>query len=83
MFENVKSIVTNKYAIVGATVAGAMAATPAFAVGVADTAVTAAFTGLADNVVATLGAVAAFAVPVVGVFLAWKYGRKIFGQVAK
>lgn len=70
-------------AIVMAALAIMMLTVPAFAVGVADTAVTGAFTTLADNVVATLGAVAALAIPVIGVFLAWKYGRKIFGQVAK
>ncbi len=56
---------------------------PAFAEGTANTAVTGAFTSLKDDVMATLGAIAALAVAVMGVFLAWKYGRKIFNQVAK
>ena len=56
---------------------------PAFAEGVANTQVTAAFTSLKDDVVATLGVVAGLAVAVMAIFLAWKYGRKIFNQVAK
>lgn len=60
-----------------------MMAVPAFAVGTADTGVTTAFTSLKDDVIATLGVVAALAVGVMAVFLAWKYGRKIFNQVAK
>jgi len=55
----------------------------AFAEGTADSTVTTAFTTLKDDVVATLGVVAALGVTVMGIFLAWKYGRKIFNQVAK
>lgn len=58
-------------------------AVPAFAEGTADTSVTAAFTTLKDDVIATLGVVAGLAVGVMAIFLAWKYGRKIFNQVAK
>lgn len=76
--------VKKKYAVAGMTVGAALvAATPCFAEGVANTAVTTAFTSLKDDVIATLGAVAALAVGVMAVFLAWKYGRKIFNQVAK
>lgn len=56
---------------------------PSLAEGTANTAVTGAFTSLKDDVIATLGAIAALAVTVMGIFLAWKYGRKIFNQVAK
>jgi hypothetical protein len=58
-------------------------ASPALAVGVADASVTTAFTGLEADAAATLGSVAIVAVAIMGVFLAWKYGRKIFSQVAK
>jgi hypothetical protein len=61
----------------------ATAAMGAFAEGTADPSVTAAFTTLQGNVIATLGAVAVLGVTVMGIFLAWKYGRKIFNQVAK
>lgn len=53
------------------------------AVGVANVAVTGAFTTLADDVIATLGAIGVIAVTIMAIFLAWKYGRKIFSQVAK
>ncbi|OPY59651.1 MAG: hypothetical protein A4E55_00116 [Pelotomaculum sp. PtaU1.Bin035] len=56
---------------------------PAFAEGTANTDVTTAFTSLKDDVVATLSAVAALGVGVMAIFLAWKYGRKIFSHVAK
>lgn len=65
---------------VAATVIGAV---PALAEGTADATVTAAFTGLKDDVIATLGVVAGLGVGVMAIFLAWKYGRKIFNQVAK
>lgn len=57
--------------------------TVSFCTGVANESVTTAFTSLKADVIATLGVVAALAVGVMGVFLAWKYGRKIFSQVAK
>lgn len=59
-------------------------AVPIFAEGgTADATVTSAFTGLKDDVIATLGVVAGLGVSVMAIFLAWKYGRKIFNQVAK
>lgn len=77
----------NKKAIFSAFTAMATTAAlmvPAFAVdGTADATVTSAFTSLKGDVIATLGVVAGLAVTVMGVFLAWKYGRKIFNQVAK
>lgn len=60
-----------------------MLAVPAFAEGTANVAVTGAFTTLKDDVIATLGAVAALAVAVMAIFLAWRYGTKIFRQVAR
>ena len=68
---------------VGSSLVVLSASSPAWAEGTANVAVTGAFTTLKDDVIATLGAVAALAVGVMGLFLAWKYGRKIFGQVAK
>jgi hypothetical protein len=60
-------------------------AVPAFAsgTGTANEAVVQAFTTLKADVVATLGAVAGIAVAVMAIFLAWKYGRKIFSQIAR
>lgn len=60
-----------------------MMTSAAWADGTANAAVTGAFTSLKDDVLATLGVVAALGVGVMAVFLAWKYGRKIFNQVAK
>lgn len=54
-----------------------------FAVGTADAAVVGGFTTMSDNLVATVGAVAPFAIAILAVFLAWKYGRKIFGMLGK
>ena len=52
------------------------------AVGVADTAVTGAFTGIGDNIVATLGAVAPYAIGIMACILGFKYGKKIFKVIA-
>lgn len=74
----------NAIKVAGTTVAMvAITAAPALAVGTADATVTAAFTTLKDDVIATLGAVAALGVGVMAIFMAWKYGRKIFSAVAK
>lgn len=68
---------------VAAGVAVVSNASAALAVGTANADVTTAFTSLKDDVIATLGVVAGLAVGVMAIFLAWKYGRKIFNQVAK
>ena len=47
------------------------------------TAVTSTFASITIVVLAVIGAVAASAVSVMGVILAWKYGRKLFGMLAK
>lgn len=60
-----------------------IASVPAWAEGTANTAVVGAFTTLRDDVIATLGAVAALAVAVMAIFLAWRYGRIMFKQVSK
>ena len=68
----------------GALVALSMSALPAFADGgTADSGVTGAMTTIASNSQATIEAVGAIAIVIFGVFLAWKYGRKLFSQVAK
>lgn len=72
-----------KYSIPAAAVTALTVASPAFAAGTADSTVTAAFTSMADDVKATLGVVAGIGVTIMAIFLAWKYGRKIFSQVAK
>lgn len=85
MLEKIKGI--NKVGLVQvialALILAAAVVNPAFAEGTANASVTGAFTTLKDDVIATLGAIAALAVAVMGIFLAWKYGRKIFNQVAK
>jgi len=70
-------------AVVGSTamVVGSVAKT-ALCVGTADTAVTAAFTGIGDNIVATLGTVAPFAAGVMACMLGFRYGKKIFKLIA-
>jgi uncharacterized membrane protein len=60
-----------------------MSVSMAFAEGVANASVTGAFTTLKDDVIATLGVIGGLAVAVMAIFMAWKYGRKIFNQVAK
>lgn len=70
---------TTSVAVMGvAGVAHADATTP-----VANTAVTGAFADAAADVGATIGVVGAAGVAIMIVFLAWRYGRKIFSSVAK
>lgn len=59
------------------------AAVPAFAVGTADTAVTAALTTTADDSVATLGAIAPIAISIFGAIFVWQIGKRVFKIVAK
>lgn len=47
------------------------------------TQVTSTFSSMATTVMTVIGAVAASAVVIMGVILAWKYGRKLFGMLAK
>lgn len=54
----------------------------AYAEGTADASVTSAFTTIADNIKATMGTIATVGVGILGVFLAWKYGKKLFNRVA-
>lgn len=81
----VRKIKANSAVVVGsATVVGTslIGATNALAVGVADAGVTTAFSGMGDNIVATMWAVAPFAVGIMAAFLGFKYGKKIFKIVA-
>lgn len=50
--------------------------------GTADAAVTGAFTGMGDNIVATMGSVAPYAIGVMACILGFKYGKKIFKVIA-
>ena len=54
----------------------------AMAVGVADDSVTTSFGTISDNAQATMASVALKAIIILGVILAWKYGKKIFNRVA-
>lgn len=70
-------------AIVGSsTLAVGSVAKTALCAGTADAGVTAAFTGMGDNIVATMGTVAPFAVGVMACILGFKYGKKIFKIIA-
>jgi hypothetical protein len=53
-----------------------------FAAGVADTNVTGAFTTVGDNITATMGAVAPFAIGVMACLLGFRYGKKIFKVIS-
>lgn len=70
-------------AVVGssALVVGSVAKT-ALCAGVADAGVTTAFTSMGDNIVATMGTVAPFAVGIMACILGFKYGKKIFKIIA-
>ena len=57
-------------------------AAPAFAVGVEDTAVTGAFSALADDLKATLVPIAVVAIGIFVVFLGFRYGKRLFKTVA-
>ena len=84
MLKTVKRVISkNARFIAGsATVATCLTASSAFAVGVADAGVTGAFTGMGDNIVATMGTVAPFAIGVMACILGFKYGKKIFKVIA-
>lgn len=70
-------------AILGSTVlVTALTASNAFAVGVADAGVTTAFSGMSDNLGATLAAVAPYAVAIMVIIFGFKYGKKIFKMIA-
>jgi hypothetical protein len=69
-------------AVIGSGALVALTATNAFAVGVADAGVTTAFSGMADNLGATLSAVAPFAVAIMVIIFGFKYGKKIFKMIA-
>lgn len=47
------------------------------------TQVTSTFADMTATILTVVGAVAGSAVVIMGVFLAWKYGRKLFGMLAK
>ncbi len=80
MFEKIK----NKVLIAGGTVGGVLvAASPAFATGTADPAVTAALEGISGDIVATMGAVAPYGLAILAVFLGFRYGKRIFASLAK
>ncbi|MCL6664556.1 hypothetical protein [Paenibacillus amylolyticus] len=66
-------------------VAMMMIASNAFAAstGIDTSAVTGTFADIAKTVLVVIGAVAATAVGIMGIILAWKYGRKMFGMLAK
>jgi hypothetical protein len=80
MFKKIK----NKVLVAAGTVGGVLvASSPAFAEGVADTAVTTALQGISNDIVATMGAVAPYGLAILAVFLGFRYGKRIFASLAK
>jgi len=76
--------IKNKLLVVGGTVGGVLvAASPAFAEGTADVAVTNALQGISNDIVATMGAVAPYGLAILAVFLGFRYGKRIFASLAK
>lgn len=68
------------------TLIGALTAVPAFAAvgpGVANTAVSDGFGQAAADITATISSIAPYALGLMVLFLAWKYGRRFFNQVGK
>jgi len=54
----------------------------AAAIGIVDPLVTATFTSISENVVATMLAIAPFGIAILAIFLAFKYGKKIFTRLS-
>ena len=79
-----KFIKERKLSILGVigVVAPLVSTVTAHAAGVADVGVTGAFDQLQSNVIATMGPVAVGGIAIMGIFLGWKYGKKLFSRVA-
>jgi len=74
--------IRNKVVVAGSTITATVAgASAAFAA--ENEAVTGAMTTIKTDIIDTLAAVAPVAIAVFGIFLAWKYGKRIFNTVAK
>lgn len=56
-------------------------ASSALAAGIADTAVVTGITGIVDNVVATIVAIAPVCLGIFAAFVIWKYGKRIFTKL--
>lgn len=51
--------------------------------GTVNTSIVTALTSIAADLTATLGAVAPLAIGIMGIFLAWRYGKRLFKTVAR
>lgn len=71
-----------KYGVPAGITASLMAVTPAFAEGGAQADVVNAFTTAADEIKATVLAVAGVAITILVVMYAFRWGKKIFNRVA-
>lgn len=83
MFNQVKTFVKKKAPViagVGTMIAGSTAKV-AFCVGTADAGVVAAFSGVGEDIAATVTAVAPFGVGVLAVMLGFRYGKRILKTV--
>jgi hypothetical protein len=71
-----------KYGVPAGITASLMAVTPAFAEGTAQADVVNAFTTAADDIKATVLAVAGVAIGILVIMYAFRWGKKIFNRVA-
>ena len=71
-----------KYGVPAGITASLVAVSPAFAEGTAQTAVVDAFTTAANDIKATVLAVAGVAVGILVIMYAFRWGKKIFNRVA-
>ena len=71
-----------KYGVPAGITASLMAVTPAFAEGTAQAEVVTAFTTAADDIKATVLAVAGVAIGILVIMYAFRWGKKIFNRVA-
>jgi len=51
--------------------------------GTVNTAVQTALQSISGDIVATLGAVAPYGLGILAIFLAWRYGKRLFASLAK
>lgn len=73
------SVMTMAFAVMLVSATSVFAADPV----VDTTQVTTTFSSMTTTVITVIGTVAGSAVLVMGVILGWKYGRKLFGMLAK
>lgn len=91
MLKTIKEVIAQRktkvsmlfFSVMMAMATSAFAAETGTGVTVDTAGVTGTFSSITTTVLTVIGTVAASAVTVMGVILAWKYGRKLFGMLAK